>query len=174
MHRLQSDLRFTEIQSKSCSRTINQGKYHEARFVTAIAPDRPALGLVTAGSVQAAETSYQGIEGSRTQNVALATNGAVATASSTGFGDTEFSSAGKLIDDTRSGIDSYWTDDTTDEFPDVVQINFFGNKTIDRVVVYSVQEELNNFGGIDPTDTDNCLYTSLSTLRSRAGMATTG
>jgi hypothetical protein len=33
---------------------------------------------------------------------------------------------------------------------------FFGSKTIDRVVVYSVQEELNNFGGIDPTDTDNC------------------
>jgi type II secretory pathway pseudopilin PulG len=160
-----------------------------------------ALGAATAGSVQAAETTYQGVQnagssvqiaandiqtgisgGNRTsltlnselanytaalletdpvfrgppQNVALAANGAVAAASSTGFGDTEFSLAGKLIDDTRSGVDSYWTDDTTDEFPDVVQINFFGNKTIDRIVVYSVQEELNHFGGIDPTDTDNC------------------
>ena len=91
-----------------------------------------------------------------TQNVALAANGAVAAASSTGFGDAGFSSADNLIDDTRSGVDSYWTDDTTDEFPDVVQINFSGNKTIDRVVVYSVQEELNHFGGIDPSDTDTC------------------
>jgi hypothetical protein len=38
----------------------------------------------------------------------------------------------------------------------VVQINFSGNKTIDRVVVFSVQEELNHFGGIDPSDTDTC------------------
>jgi hypothetical protein len=111
-----------------------------------------ALAAATAGLVQAGDPVSLGPP----QNVALAANGAVAAASSTGFGDTEFSSAAKLIDDRRSGIDSYWTDDTTDEFPDVVQINFFGNKTIDRVVVYSVQEELNHFGGIDPTDTDNC------------------
>ena len=133
------------------------------------------LSSVTAGAVEAAGTDTVGalaalssangqnfgrVHGrgftSTTQNVALAANGAVAAASSTGFGDTEFSSADKLIDDTRSGVDSYWTDDTTDEFPDVVQINFSGNKTIDRVVVYSVQEELNHFGGIDPSDTDTC------------------
>ena len=116
-----------------------------------------ALGLVMAGSPQAAETPFQGIQyRGPAQNVALATSGAVASASSAGWGDFAPSSASKLIDDRRSGFDSYWTDDTTDEFPDVVQINFFGNKTIDRVVVYSVQEELNHFGGIDPTDTDNC------------------
>ncbi|HET7032196.1 MAG TPA: hypothetical protein VFJ48_03660 [Casimicrobiaceae bacterium] len=102
------------------------------------------LGLATAGSVEA-------------ENVALARNGAVAVASSTGFGDTDVASVDKIIDDVRSGIDAYWTDDTVDDFPDVVQINFFGTKTIDRVVVFSVQEELRNFGGIDPTDTDNCL-----------------
>jgi len=94
--------------------------------------------------------------------VALAASGAVASASSTGFGDTGPSSASKLIDDTRSGIDCYWTDDTIDETPDVVQVNFFGNKTIDRVVVYSVQEEGNNFGGVDPTDTDDCLVYGIS------------
>jgi hypothetical protein len=105
------------------------------------------LGLVTAGSLRAAGTP---------QNVALATSGAVASASSAGWGDFFPSSASNLIDDRRSGFDSHWTDDTADEFPDVVQINFSGNKTIDRVVVYSVQEELNNFEGIDPTDTDNC------------------
>ena len=114
-----------------------------------------ALGSVTAGSVQAAETPYQGIQyRGPAQNVALATSGAVASASSTGWGDFAPSSASKLIDDRRSGFDSYWTDDTVDEFPDVVQINFFGNKTIDRVVVYSVQD--NYFDGVDPTDTDPC------------------
>ena len=102
-----------------------------------------ALGLGAAGAASA-------------ENVALATSGAAAAASSTGFGDTDFSSADKLIDGTRSGFDSYWTDDTVDEFPDVAQINFFGPKRIDRVVVYSVQEEANHFGGIDPTDADNC------------------
>jgi hypothetical protein len=110
-----------------------------------------ALGLVTFGTVQATQTAQDSAH-----NVALAANGAVATVSSAGFGDTDFSSAGKLIDGTRTGIDSYWTDDTIDEFPDVAQINFFGPKTIDRVVVYSVQEEANLFGGIEPTDTDNC------------------
>jgi hypothetical protein len=113
-----------------------------------------AVGLVAAGSLQAAETNSQ-FRGPA-QNVALAASGAVATASSTGFGDTEMTSANKLIDGTKSGVDCYWTDDTIDDFPDTAQINFFGSKTIDRVVVYSVQEEANNFGGIDPTDTDVC------------------
>ena len=36
----------------------------------------------------------------------------------------------------------------------MVQINFSGNKTIDRVVVYSVQD--NYFDGVDPTDSDTC------------------
>jgi hypothetical protein len=97
-----------------------------------------------------------GAAGSRSQpqNVALAANGAVAAASSTGIGDGPPSSVNNLIDDTRSGANSYWTDDTVDEFPDVVQITFFGNKTIDRIVVYSVQD--NYFDGVDPTDTDAC------------------
>src|SRR5262249_24089714 len=110
-----------------------------------------ALGLVTAGSLQAAAPF-----GVPAQNVALASSGAVASASTSGWGDFELSSASKVIDGRRSGFDSYWTDDTVDDFPDVVQINFFGRKTIDRVDVYSVQEELNDFEGIDPTDTDTC------------------
>jgi hypothetical protein len=93
------------------------------------------------------------------QNVALAASGAVAAASSTGVGDGPLSSASRLIDDTRSGADCYWTDDTVDEFPDVAQVNFFGSKTIDRVVVYSVQD--NYFDGIDPTDTDLCFVYGL-------------
>jgi hypothetical protein len=104
---------------------------------------------VAAAAAEAGETHRPA-----SQNAALAANGAVASASSSGFGDDGPSSASKLIDDTRSGGSSYWTDDTVDEFPDVVQINFFGSKTIDRVVVYSVQD--NYFDAIDPTDTDPC------------------
>ena len=91
------------------------------------------------------------------ENVALTASGAMASASSTGFSDdggAGSATASKLIDGTRSGADSYWTDDTVDEFPDVAQINFFGRKTIDRVVVYSVQD--NYFDGVDPTDDDPC------------------
>jgi hypothetical protein len=91
--------------------------------------------------------------------VALAASGAVATASSTGIGDGPLSSPDKLIDDTRSGANSYWTDDTADEFPDIVQINFFGTKTIDRVVVYSVQD--NYFDGVDAAGADECFVYGL-------------
>jgi hypothetical protein len=114
-----------------------------------------ALSCAIASSAQAAE-AQQAIASpeANVRNVALASNGAVAAASSTGIGDGPASSAGNLIDDTRSGANSYWTDDTVDEFPDVAQISFFGSKTIDRVVVYSVQD--NYFDGVDPTDDDVC------------------
>jgi hypothetical protein len=158
LHRLQSDLCITEIQIQ-----IEESNNQREKSMKRLSSQLIVFGLIvalsaaTSVSLQAAEAAYQGVQYlGPPQNVALAANGAVAAASSTGFGDTEFSSASKLIDDTRSGIDCYWTDDTIDEFPDVVQINFFGSKTIDRVVVYSVQEELKNFGGIDPTDSDNC------------------
>jgi len=113
-----------------------------------------ALASVGAGTSQAADVLDEGDQASRSHNVALAANGAVAAATSTGIGDGPPSSASNLIDDTRSGANSYWTDDTVDEFPDVVQINFSGAKTIDRVVVYSVQD--NYYDGVDPTDTDSC------------------
>jgi len=112
------------------------------------------LALVAAGSVQAADPIAEGTWRGPPHNVALAANGAVVAASSTGIGDGPPSSASKLIDDIRSGANSYWTDDSVDEFPDVAQVSFFGMKTIDRVVVYSVQD--NYFDGVDPTDTDPC------------------
>ena len=44
-----------------------------------------------------------------------------------------------------------WHDATPNVFPDWVQINFNGSKTIDRVVVYTLQDNYSN--PIEPTDT---------------------
>jgi hypothetical protein len=85
-------------------------------------------------------------------NVALAANGGVASASSTngpGF------PASALIDNQRTGANwgagGGWNDATAGVFPDWVQINFSGVRTIDRAVVYSVQD--NYLAPVEPTDT---------------------
>ena len=44
-----------------------------------------------------------------------------------------------------------WADANAGTFPDWVQINFSGQKTIDHVVVYSVQDNFQN--PVEPTDT---------------------
>ena len=84
-------------------------------------------------------------------NVALASNGGIATASST-------NSAGflpsTLIDNRRSGAGwgngGGWNDGTIDAFPDWIEIAFAGVKTIDHVVLYSVQDDYLN--PVEPTD----------------------
>jgi hypothetical protein len=48
------------------------------------------------------------------------------------------------------GNGAYWNDATPAALPDWVQVNFSGTKKVDRVVVYSVQD---NFGApSEPTD----------------------
>jgi serine protease len=85
-------------------------------------------------------------------NVALASVGAVASASST------YSSgypASAINNNERAGVNpgngGYWNDATSNIFPDWVQIAFNGSKTIDHVVVYSVQDNFLN--PVEPTDT---------------------
>ena len=84
-------------------------------------------------------------------NVALASNGAVAIASSTH--DASYA-ASYAIDNKRSGSNwgagGGWNDGTSWAFPDWLQINFNGSKTIDRVVVYTVQDNFLN--PVEPTD----------------------
>jgi PKD repeat protein len=89
-------------------------------------------------------------------NVALASTGAVASASST------YSAAYPVTainDNERAGANynngGYWNDATEGTFPDWVQINFNGSKSIDHVVVYSVQD--NFVMPIEPTDTQTFL-----------------
>ena len=84
-------------------------------------------------------------------NVALASAGAVASASST------YSAAYPVTavnNNERAGVNwgngGGWTDATANAYPDWVQINFNGSKTIDRVVVYTVQDNYTN--PIEPTD----------------------
>jgi hypothetical protein len=86
-------------------------------------------------------------------NVALAANGGVATASST----LRAANAVNYVNDNqRSGAGwstggGGWADATRAAFPDWVQINFNARKTIDHVVVYSVQDNFQN--PVEPTDT---------------------
>jgi hypothetical protein len=84
-------------------------------------------------------------------NFALAANGGVATASST-YGPGFLPST--LIDNRRSGAGwgagGGWNDATAGTFPDWIEIDFNGARTIDRAVVYSVQDDYLN--PVEPTD----------------------
>jgi PKD repeat protein len=84
-------------------------------------------------------------------NVALAANGGVATASSTYSAG--YSAAG-AIDGRRSGVgwgtSGGWNDASHAAFPDWLQVRFNGTKTIDHVVVYTLQD--NYQYPVEPTD----------------------
>src|SRR6266550_7526971 len=85
-------------------------------------------------------------------NVALASAGAVASASSSysaGY------PASAINNSERAGLNpgngGYWNDATPNALPDWVQIIFSGAKTVDHVVVYSLQD--NYLNPVDPNDT---------------------
>ena len=88
-------------------------------------------------------------------NFALASNGAIALASSTYVVSGYDFSPASLINNERTGTNwgngGGWIDATPSSFPDWVEIDFNGSKTIDHVVVYSVQD--NWASPIEPTDT---------------------
>jgi hypothetical protein len=85
-------------------------------------------------------------------NVALAINGATATASSV-YGASY--PASSLINNERAGINFQsgggWKDGTPSAWPDWVEVRFNGSKRIDRVVVYSVQDAWRS--PVEPTST---------------------
>jgi hypothetical protein len=84
-------------------------------------------------------------------NVALASNGAVASASSTLSAAFPVSA---VNNNERAGLNwgngGGWNDATAGTFPDWVQISFNSSKTIDRVVVYTLQD--NYTAPVEPTD----------------------
>jgi hypothetical protein len=94
----------------------------------------------------------QVVSASASTNVALASSGAVASASSTYSGNYPVSA---IINNVRTGtnwgVSGGWNDNTGNVYPDWVQINFSGSKTIDHVVVYTVQDNYAN--PVEPTDT---------------------
>ncbi|HEY8683039.1 MAG TPA: Ig-like domain repeat protein, partial [Rhodanobacter sp.] len=85
-------------------------------------------------------------------NVALASNGAVASASSTISAAYPVSA---VNNNERAGLNwgngGGWNDATGNAFPDTVQIAFNGSKTINRVVLYTLQD--NYASPVEPTDT---------------------
>ena len=85
-------------------------------------------------------------------NVALASNGGVASASSTisaGFPVSAINNNERAGANWGSG--GGWNDNTANTFPDWVQINFNGAQSINRVVVYTLQDNYAN--PVEPTDT---------------------
>jgi hypothetical protein len=85
-------------------------------------------------------------------NVALASNGGVASASSSysaGFPVSAINNNERTGANWGSG--GGWNDGTVNAWPDWVQINFSGIKTIDHVVVYTLQD--NYTSPVEPTDT---------------------
>jgi hypothetical protein len=96
----------------------------------------------------------QVVNASSSSNVALASAGAVASASSTYSPSASFP-ASSINNNERAGANwgngGGWIDGTPNAFPDWVQIVFNGQKTINRVVVYSVQDNFTN--PVEPSDT---------------------
>lgn len=106
---------------------------------------------LTSTSTAVAQT-IQSTTTTTSSNVALASAGGVATASST-YGP-GYAVAG-IINNERAGRgwgsgSGGWNDATYGKWPDWVQVNFSGTKTIDHVVVYTVQD---NYGNpVEPSD----------------------
>jgi hypothetical protein len=87
-------------------------------------------------------------------NVALASNGGIASASST-YTQSGYSFAATAINNNeRAGVNwgngGGWIDATANSYPDWVEIDFNGSKTIDHVIVYTVQDNWQN--PVEPTD----------------------
>jgi hypothetical protein len=83
--------------------------------------------------------------------VALASAGAVASASSIyGAGYAASAVNNNERAGTNWGNGGGWNDGTGNAYPDWVQIDFAGTKTISRVVVYTVQDNYAN--PVEPTD----------------------
>ena len=81
----------------------------------------------------------------------LAGNGGVATASSNNSASFPVSA---INNNERAGVNwgngGGWNDNTANAWPDWVQVNFSGSKTIDKVVAYTVQDNFSN--PVEPTD----------------------
>jgi hypothetical protein len=79
-------------------------------------------------------------------NVALASNGSTAVASST-YGSRNYSPGG-AIDGEHKGLNwengGGWNDATRDVYPDSLEVDFAATNTINQIRVYTVQNDFNN------------------------------
>jgi subtilisin family serine protease len=104
------------------------------------------------GHSRVTELEAYGVDASLRTNVALASNGATATASS--YLTAGYAPSG-AINGERKGLNwangGGWTDGTVNSFPDWLQVDFNGNKTIDEIDVFGVQDNYAN--PLEPTTT---------------------
>jgi hypothetical protein len=89
--------------------------------------------------------------GGVSSNVARASAGATATASSTLSGYNPSYAINGVRTGQRTAAALWWNDATSGVYPDWIQVAFAGSKTINKVVVYSLQD--NYAAAIEPTDT---------------------
>jgi len=82
------------------------------------------------------------------RNHALASNG------STAVGSTELNPASNAIDGSRIwAVGGAWKDNTPGVFPDTLQVNFNGTKSIDEISVFAVMDDFNSTTPPDLTTT---------------------
>ena len=120
---------------------VPAGTYH----LTAVATDDSGA-QTTSQVVTVTVTSSAGPR----VNVALASNGGVATASSIYY--SAYGASGVNNGDRKGANFGYgggWNDGTYGSFPDWLEVAFNGSKTIDEVDVFSIQDSYNN--PIEPT-----------------------
>ncbi len=96
------------------------------------------------------ELEAYGLPAPPSVNVALASNGGVASASSTTPPDgTGIFFPSVAIDGEHKGLNtSFWRDGTGDSYPDWLQVDFAGNKTITEIDLYTLQDNYTN--PVDP------------------------
>ena len=93
-------------------------------------------------------------------NMALSTNGGVASASSTYSAN--YPAAGAINGDRKGlnwGAGGGWCDGTANAWPDWLEVDFNGQKTIDEIDVFSMQD--NYRSPVDPTPTMTFTYYGL-------------
>lgn len=122
---------------------VSAGSY----VLTARATDNSGATTTTAGT----SITVNPASGGSSINVALQANGGVATASSV------YSAAYPVtaVNDgdrkgNRWGNGGGWNDASASSFPDWLQVNFAGSKTIDRIVLYTLAD--NYAAAVEPTD----------------------
>src|SRR6266404_4764613 len=148
------------IYAASGSVVLGDGKYYDAHtgallgtlpFSTRIYALNPSGDDFWAFD-PASSTVHHFVPSPVSSNVALASAGAVASASSSYSGGYP---ASAINNSERAGLNpgngGYWNDATPNALPDWVQITFSGAETVDRVVVYSLQD--NYLSPVEPTDT---------------------
>ena len=122
--------------------------------LTAVATDNQGT-TTTSAAVHITVNSVPG-----RMNMALAGNGGVASASSTYNGSYP---AASVINGDRKGLNwgagGGWCDGTSNSWPDWIEVDFNGSKTIDEIDVFSMQDSYRS--PVDPTPTMTFAYYGL-------------